>query len=82
MNSERITYVNGRITIDPDICNGKPTIKGKRITVQTIIEFLSAGESKKEILAQYPSLEEADIDSCLIFASELMNHRYTLQKIA
>ena len=39
-----------RITIDPDICNGKPTIRGKRITVETILEFLSAGESREEIL--------------------------------
>nr|VFK37532.1 MAG: Protein of unknown function (DUF433) [Candidatus Kentron sp. SD]VFK43342.1 MAG: Protein of unknown function (DUF433) [Candidatus Kentron sp. SD] len=63
MHSEKITHVDGRISIDPVICNGKPTIRGKRITVQTIIEFLSAGESKQAILAQYPSLEEKDIDS-------------------
>jgi uncharacterized protein (DUF433 family) len=59
--------VAGRITIDPDICNGKPTIRGKRITVQTILEFLSAGEDREEILRQYPSLEEEDIDACLAF---------------
>lgn len=55
-----------RITIDSAICNGKPTIRGKRITVQTILEFLSAGESREEILRQYPSLEEEDIDACLV----------------
>ncbi len=82
MNSERTTYVNGRISIDLDLCNGKPTIRGKRITVQTIIEFLGSGESKKELLKQYPSLEEEDIHACLVFASELMNHKYTLRKIA
>ncbi len=49
-------FINGRITIDPDLCNGKPTLKGKRITVQTILEFLSAGETETEILKQYPSL--------------------------
>lgn len=47
-------FVSGRITIDPDICNGKPTIRGKRVTVQTILEFLSSGESEKEILHQGP----------------------------
>jgi len=82
MNSEITTYVNGRITIDSGICNGKPTIRDKRITVQTILEFLGSGESKEEILKQYPSLEEEDITSCLVFASELMSHKYTLQKIA
>lgn len=82
MNIERNIYINGRIIIDPDICNGKPVIRGKRIAVQTIIEFLSSGESKKEILTQYPSLEEEDINACLTFASELMSHKYALKEIA
>lgn len=71
-----------RITIDEKICNGKPIIRGKRITVQTILEFLSAGESRKEILKQYPSLEDADITACLMFAANLMNHNYILRKVA
>lgn len=58
-----------RITIDPKICNGKPIIRGKRITVQTILEFLSAGETHEEILKQYPSLQSEDIYACLKFAS-------------
>jgi uncharacterized protein (DUF433 family) len=58
-------YINDRITIDPDLCNGKPTIRGKRITVQTILEFLSAGDSKEEIIEAYPSLELEDIDACI-----------------
>ena len=82
MKSIKYNYLDGRITIDPDLCNGKPTIRGKRITVQTIVEFLSAGESEEEILNQYPSLEKQDIHACLSFASELMNHKYTLQEIA
>jgi len=71
-----------RITINPDICNGKPTIRGKRITVQTILEFLSAGDSKEEILEQYPSLETEDINACIRFAAELMNHQYSFKAIA
>ncbi len=74
MNPLKISYLDGRITIDPDLCNGKPTIRGKRITVQTIMEFLSAGDSEKEILNQYPSLEKEDINACLTFASKLMGH--------
>jgi uncharacterized protein (DUF433 family) len=58
-----------RITIDPAVCNGKPTLWGKRITVQTVLEFLSADESRAEILRQYPSLEPEDIDACLAFAA-------------
>lgn len=52
-----MTFYDGRITIDPSICNGKPTLRGKRITAQTILEFLGAGNSEVEILEQYPSLE-------------------------
>jgi len=71
-----------RITIDNNICNGKPTIRGKRITVQTILEFLSAGDSKEEILRQYPSLVSEDIDACLKFAADLMGHQYSIRAIA
>lgn len=59
--------VSDRITIDENICNGKPTIRGKRIAVQTILEFLGAGESIEEVLNQYPSLEREDITACLKF---------------
>ncbi len=75
-------YVADRITIDDKICNGKPTIRGKRITVQTIFDFLSAGTSDEEILKQYPSLEKDDITACLRFASAIMNRNYTIKQIA
>ena len=77
-----VTFLDGRITIDPDICNGKPTLRGKRITVQTILEFLAAGDSEQEILEQYPSLEPADIKACLTCAARLMNERYELFRVA
>ncbi len=64
-----MNYISDRITINEEICNGKPTIRGKRIAVQTVLEFLSAGESVEEVLNQYPSLEREDITACLEFAS-------------
>ncbi len=82
MKTKIDSFLQGRITIDPDLCNGKPTIRGKRITVQTIVEFLSVGESHDEILKQFPSLDENDIQACLQFASQLMNHKYMLKEIA
>lgn len=75
-------YISDRITIDPDICNGRPTIRGLRITVQTILEFLNAGDSKKTILNHYPFLEAEDIDACLKFAVQLMASNYTLMPLA
>lgn len=72
-------FVSERITIDEKVCGGKPTIRGKRITVQTVLEFLSAGESVEEVLNQYPSLEREDIAACLKFASGLMNRNYVIK---
>ncbi len=74
-------YLSKRITIDEKLCNGKPTIRGKRITVQTILEFLSAGDSVDEILEQYPSLDKDDIYACLEFATELMKHNYVVKEL-
>ena len=82
MKPKKFSYLDGIITIDPDLCNGKPTIRGKWITVQTVVEFLSIGETEDEILKQYPSLERNDIHACLVFASKLMEHKYILQEIA
>ena len=82
METSSRSFEQDRITIDPAACNGKPTIRGKRITVQTILEFLSAGESREEILRQYPSLENEDIDACLAFAARLMSQNYVIKMIA
>jgi len=82
MKTKLLSYMDGGITIDADLCNGKPTIRGQRITVQTILEFLSAGESKEEILKQYPTLKIKDIQNCLAFASQMMNQKYSLREIA
>ncbi|MEI7841564.1 MAG: DUF433 domain-containing protein [Gallionellaceae bacterium] len=75
-------FLDGRITIDPSICNGKPTLRGKRISVQTVLGYLSEGDNADEILAQYPSLDAEDIRACLRFAAEVMNQRYDLAKVA
>lgn len=76
-----MVYLTERITLDGDLCNGKPTIRGKRITVQTILEFLSAGETVEEILKQYPSLESEDIKACLDFAVSLMSRSFTIKGV-
>ena len=57
-----------RITVNPEICNGKPVIRGMRITVSTILDFLAAGETNSKILEAYPILEKEDILACLEYA--------------
>jgi uncharacterized protein (DUF433 family) len=60
-----------RITIDPEVCHGKPTIRGSRLMVATILELLASGMSAEEILADYPALEMEDILACLDYAARL-----------
>ncbi|MFN4253846.1 MAG: DUF433 domain-containing protein [Saprospiraceae bacterium] len=60
-----------RITIDPEICHGKPTIRGSRLMVATVLELLASGMSFAEIIEDYPGLETADILACLEYASQL-----------
>ncbi len=60
-----------RITINPEICNGKPTIRNTRYTIDLILDLLSAGMSDIEIIDDYPALEIDDIKACLAFASQL-----------
>jgi uncharacterized protein (DUF433 family) len=57
-----------RITIKPDLCNGKPTVRGMRITVESILQYLSAGDSMEAIIDAYPFLEKEDIQACIAFA--------------
>jgi uncharacterized protein (DUF433 family) len=60
-----------RITINPEICHGKPTIRGLRYPVETILELLSSGMTLEEILADYEDLEREDILAVLAFAARL-----------
>jgi uncharacterized protein (DUF433 family) len=60
-----------RITIDAEICHGKPTIRGMRYPVELILDLLASGMTHEEILKDYSSLEERDILACLAYASKL-----------
>jgi len=61
-----------RITLNPDVCFGKPTVRNMRYPVEMILDLLSAGMTTKEILEDYPALEEDDINACLLFAAKLV----------
>jgi len=71
-----------RITIDPQICNGRPVVKGTRITVQTILEFLAAGDSVDGVLEEYPSLTKDDVSACLAWVSRLMSNHFHIAAIS
>jgi uncharacterized protein (DUF433 family) len=58
-----------KITVDPDVCHGKPTIRGSRLTVSTILELLAAGMTYDELLFDYEGLHLDDIYACLEYAN-------------
>jgi uncharacterized protein (DUF433 family) len=74
--------MSDRIVIAPDVCNGKPVVKGTRITVQSVLEFLSAGDSVAEVLEEYPSLTREDVLACIRFSSEMMGHQFSVLQVA
>jgi len=57
--------MSNRISIAPDVCNGRPVVRGTRIAVQTVLEFLAAGDSVEDVLEEYPGLARADVQACL-----------------
>jgi uncharacterized protein (DUF433 family) len=67
------TDLLNRITINPDVMVGKPTIRGLRITVEHILQAMASGVSVEDILADYPELENEDIQAVLLYAAELVN---------
>ena len=72
MNSVETTLLE-RITIDPDICHGKPCIRGLRYPVEVLLELLSSGMTIDEILADYEDLEREDILAALVFRQDNNN---------
>lgn len=65
-----------RISIDPNICFGKPCIKGHRIWVSLILDFLASGMTMAEIIAEYPQLQTEDILACIAYGAEMSRERF------
>lgn len=65
-----------RIMIDPNVCFGKPTVRGTRIWVGLVLDLLADGMSVPEILDEYPSLTDDDIRACLAYGARLSTARY------
>ena len=68
----------GRISINPNVCFGKPCVKGTRIWVSLILDFLASGMSQEEVLKEYPDLTALDIQACLAYGAEMSRERYVL----
>ena len=61
-----------RITVDPEICHGKPCVRGLRYPVETILEYLAGGDSVEDLLAEFPDLERDDVLACHEFSRRML----------
>lgn len=77
-----LSAMSGRVSIDPEINGGKPTVTGTRVSVQTVLGHLSAGDSVEDVLDAYPRLTREDVLACLEYAARLAGHSVTFEKIA
>lgn len=77
-----LSTVMRQIVIDPDLCNGLPTIEGTRITAQTVLEFLSAGDDVDDVLDEYPTLTRDDVLACLAYSARLLKHHLSVRAVA
>ncbi len=76
-----MTSLLNRITSRPDICHGKPTIRGLRYPVENMLELLASGMTIDELLKDYPDLQKEDFLACLAYAAKL-THLKSIYKIA
>jgi uncharacterized protein (DUF433 family) len=65
-----------RISIDPHICFGKPCIRGHRIWVSLVLDFLASGMTIPELIEQYPQLQVEDVYACIAYGAEMSRERY------
>jgi uncharacterized protein (DUF433 family) len=71
-----------RITINPEIAHGKPTIRNKRYTVEGLLEYLAAVDSIEDLMKEFPDLEKEDFQACLQYALLNMKQKYAEIKAA
>ena len=69
MNSDDLL---SRITVDPDVCHGKPCVRGLRYPVETLLEYLAGGDTTESLLAEFPDLEREDILACHEFSRRML----------
>jgi uncharacterized protein (DUF433 family) len=65
-----------RISVDPNVCFGKPCVRGTRIWVSLLLDFLPSGSSIDEILSEYPQLQRDDILAAVAYGAEMSRERY------
>jgi uncharacterized protein (DUF433 family) len=65
-----------RISIDPQVCHGKPCVKGTRIWVSLVLDLLASGDSLETVLTEYPQLAREDVLACIAYGAEIARERF------
>jgi uncharacterized protein (DUF433 family) len=68
--------VRARISVDPNVCFGKPCVRGHRIWVSLVLSWLASGKSIDDVLAEYPQLAREDVLACLAYGAEMSAEHY------
>jgi uncharacterized protein (DUF433 family) len=76
------TSLAHRIVTDPAICGGKPTVRGSRLLVKTVLDYLAAGDNAEEIISYYDWLTPDDIRACLAYAADVLDHGRVFRQAA
>ena len=75
MQCELIEQIPGKVS-------GRTIVRGTRITAQTVLEFLAAGDSVGDVLEEYPTLKRADVQACLDYAARVMGNHFSVVQMA
>ena len=70
------------IELHPDVCNGRPVLRGTRIAVQSVLEMLAAGDSIEDVVEAFPSIRREQVLACVDYAARLMGNRYSFDPAA
>ncbi len=65
-----------RISVDPNVCFGKPCIRGTRLWVSLVLDFLASGETIESIVAEYPGIQAEDVRACIAWGAEMSRERF------
>ena len=65
-----------RISVDPNVCFGKPCIRGTRLWVSLVLDLLASGETVEELLAEYPGIDARDVRACIAWGAEMSRERF------
>ena len=79
-NAECLSVSESRIIVDPNVCSGKPCIRGTRILVKNILGMIAGGYDMTQVLKEYPELSREDVSAALEYATQVLDDEKVIQR--